>query len=175
MKNLLVATAALATIATAAPAAANQSGSSSTDVVVDASLAPSCSFGLMSASGLNVLTLSNENRSASMTVPYSCNFVGNPTVTIASQSGGLMPNQTASANGAANVLSYRIRFGDAATPTSGMAGLGASTFVGGLSSNEWVATTVANNTNFPILALYLDDTLQIAGSYSDVLTFTVAP
>ncbi|MBB4613417.1 hypothetical protein [Novosphingobium taihuense] len=156
----------LALVAAAAPAQA--ATDQQVTVNVDASLAQRCFFG----TAVSNLTLSNTAPNTTGTINYECNFIGSPTVTVASTNGGLKPDATAAFNGATTV-DYKIAFGNGVT--SATSGTNASTLSTAASVVGTNAVTASNTQTAATLALNLPSNLLYAGAYADVLTFTIAP
>lgn len=174
MKKSLFLAAVIVALPTA-PAFA-QDADTSLAVSLGASLPKSCEF-KRNASLVDV-TLSNEVPDAADRVAYSCNYIGTPVVTITSLNGGLAPDQASVALGARKV-DYQIAFGDNVTVTGGASGRLASEFLTGVSSPDgpgaWTRSTAPNERMRPRLSLHLTRPIEIAGDYSDTLSFSIAP
>lgn len=166
---------AAAVLAVPVPAAA-QSAAPAVDVAIGASHPRTCEF-RPNAFGIS-LTLSNDVPNADDRLPYSCNYIGTPVVTITSANGGLAPDTASRALGATTV-DYQIAFGDDVGPRGGRFGRSASDFLAGVTSptgpGAWTVTTAPNVRVRPRLSLHLPSPILIAGDYSDTLSITIAP
>lgn len=145
-------------------------------VNISATLPQSCAFD--SSNSKTTYVLSNDSRTDSGKIAYSCNYIGTPTVTITSANGGLTPDSKAVANGAA-LVPYQLVFGDRATANGAQGGMISGSFTQAVSSQTdalgWTSTAAANQAVNPTFAIYLTNPMTVAGSYSDTVTITIAP
>lgn len=166
MRKLIV-TAAIAAAALASPAYA----SNSAQTEVNASLAQSCAISNVSPS----LTLGGLDVPVQGAFTYSCNFTGQPSITIQSANGGVATVD--------NNNTYKVNYGvwvnDAAPSSAPSAWAQASNLTGpgqtfGPSSG-FLTTTAPNAPQNPYYYVGRTSPITVAGTYTDTLTFTINP
>jgi spore coat protein U-like protein len=165
MRKLLI-TAAIAAAAAATPALA----SNTTSTVVNAALAQSCTIDSVSPS----LTLGAVDAAVPGEFKYTCNFIGQPTVTIQSANGGVKTSDNGDAT-----ADYGVWVNDSAPSGAPSGWAQASALIGpGVSfgpDSGFLSSAAPNVQNSPYLSVALTTALPHAGNYTDTLTFTINP
>ena len=165
MRKLLI-TAAIAATAAATPALA----SNTTSTVVNAALAQSCTIDSASPS----LTLGAVDAPVAGEFKYTCNFIGQPSVTIQSANAGV--TTTDNNGGFAN---YGVYINDVDASSAPSSWIQASALAGAGQtfgpSSGFLNSTAPNVQNSPHFYVGLTTALPVAGNYTDTLTFTINP
>jgi hypothetical protein len=161
MRILLLSSAAVALMGAGTALAAD-----SASVQITATQAQSCTIndgGTSSALDLGTTV----DAPIAGTFSYQCNFVGSPTLTFTSLSGGVTD--------ATNTYDYGIYLNDAAPASPPSAWLQASASTGGVPFTGITSTTAPNTAVTPFFSVGLSEAIDVAGSYSDTLTIDIAP
>lgn len=170
MRKLIV-TAAIAAAALASPAFA--SGTASTSVTAD--LARNCTLDNVTSA----IQLGAVNEAKGGTFQYTCNFIGNPTVTIQSANGAVTTVENGGSSADYGVYVNDRTPADAGYPTPSDWAKASQLTGGGITfgpSNGFLMTgTTPGAQNSPYYYVGLTTPITVAGHYSDVLTFTLNP
>jgi hypothetical protein len=164
MRNLLI-TAAVAALVSAAPAFAGNTKATE----VNASLPATCSIIEQSAS----LTLGAVGEAVPGSFQYTCNFIGSPALTFSSANGGVYNPE----NGK-STKKYGIYLNDAAPSVSPSSWLQSSATPQAYPSPDTGNITTSNPANVtvsPHFEVALTEALDVAGTYTDTLTISIAP
>jgi hypothetical protein len=162
MRTLMI-TAAAAAMFAASPAMA----SATSQTQVDATLAPACNILSSSAS----ITLGAKDEQKNGTFSYRCNFVGSPTITIKSDNGGV---KYSGANGE-SLKDYGVYVNDTDASSVPSSWAQASSMTSGYDFTGISTSAPANTDITPFFHVGLSQDLDLAGTYNDVLTFTINP
>lgn len=161
MRKLLLSSAALALVGAGSALAAD-----SASVQITATQAQSCTIndgGTSSALDLGTTV----DAPIAGTFSYQCNFVGAPTLTFTSTSGGVTDGS--------NTYDYGIYLNDAAPGSPPSTWLQASASTSGFPFTGITTTTAPNTAVTPYFSVGLSEEITVAGSYADTLTIDIAP
>lgn len=161
MRTLVMSCAALALIGAGSALAAD-----SASVQITATQAQSCTIndgGTSTALDLGTTV----DAPIAGTFSYQCNFVGSPTLTFTSASGGVTDGSY--------TYDYGIYLNDTAPASPPSGWLQASAAQSGAVYNNITTTTAPNSAVTPYFSVGLSEAIDVAGSYADTLTIDIAP
>lgn len=108
---------------------------------------------------------------------YTCNFIGDPTLTFQSANGGVKTLENG--GGTANYGIWLNTLAPGVPPSGWLQASGATgggvTYLGGALGSGITSSTAANSIVTPVFQVGLSTAMPVAGTYSDLLTITINP